>query len=161
MRLRRWPRSTYAVYANPPLGNLDQAVDSRTSSVTVQQSDSLMVSGWAADPTDGAPISNLKIYIDGNLIGTPPLRFARADVASYFNNPAYTNSGYQIFYSSRDAGHRHARRHRDRNRHRRAVNHLRSEYHHRCCRPCRRPLETSNTQWTPRPQARQFIRRMR
>ncbi|MGO9775296.1 MAG: Ig-like domain repeat protein [Terracidiphilus sp.] len=92
--------ATYAVYANPPLGNLDQAVDSRTSSVTVQQSDSLMVSGWAADPTDGAPISNLKIYIDGNLIVTPLQRFTRPDVAAYFNNPAYTNSGYQIFYSA-------------------------------------------------------------
>jgi subtilase family serine protease len=90
--------ATYAVYANPPLGNLDQAVDSRTSSATIQQSDSLMVSGWAADPTDGAPISNLKIYIDGNSICTPPLRFPRADVAAYYNNPAYTNSGYQIFY---------------------------------------------------------------
>jgi subtilase family serine protease len=91
---------TYAVYANPPLGNLDQVVDSRTSSATLQQSDSLMVSGWAADPSDGAPIGNLKVYIDGNSIGTPTLRFARPDVAAYYNNPAYTNSGYQIFYSA-------------------------------------------------------------
>lgn len=92
--------ATYAVYANPPLGNFDQAVDSRTNSATIQQSDSLMVSGWVADPTDGAPISNLKVYIDGNSIGTPTLRFARPDVASYYKNPAYTNSGYQIFYSA-------------------------------------------------------------
>jgi subtilase family serine protease len=90
--------ATYAVYANPPFGNLDQAVDSRTGSATIQLSDSLMVSGWVADPSDGAPISNLKVYIDGNSIGTPPLRFARPDVAAYYKNATYTNSGYQIYY---------------------------------------------------------------
>ena len=90
---------TYAVYANPPLGNLDQAVDSRTSSTTIQQSDSLLVRGWIADPVDGAPLSNVKVYIDGSLIGTPTLGLARADVAAYFNNPSYTNSGFQLVYS--------------------------------------------------------------
>jgi hypothetical protein len=86
--------------AGPPVGDLDVAVDSSTSSTTIPNSDSLLISGWVADPLDGAPMSNVKVYIDGSLIGTPTLGIARPDVASYFNRAAYTNSGYQLIYSA-------------------------------------------------------------
>ena len=82
-----------------PIGTLDKAVDNSTSSTTVQQTDSLLVSGWVADPVDGAPLSNVKVYVDGVLFGTPTLGIARPDVATAYNNTAYTNSGYQLISS--------------------------------------------------------------
>lgn len=82
----------------PPFGNLDQAVDSSTLSTTVGEADSLLVYGWAADKVDGAPLSNVKVYIDGTLAGTPTLGIARSDVAAAFSNTAYTNSGYRLLY---------------------------------------------------------------
>jgi sugar lactone lactonase YvrE len=84
--------------AFPPFGNLEQAVDSVTGSKTVAQTDAILVSGWVADATDGAPLSNVKVYLDGNLAGTPTLGIARADVAAAYNNAAYTKSGYLFFY---------------------------------------------------------------
>jgi hypothetical protein len=81
-----------------PQGNLDMAVDSVTSQTTLKTSGTLFVSGWAADPADGAPLANVKIYIDGASIGTPTLGLSRPDVASYFGKPAYTNSGFTLTY---------------------------------------------------------------
>jgi hypothetical protein len=83
-----------------PIGVLEKAVDNSTSSATVQQSDSLLVSGWVADPVDGSPLSNVKVYVDGNLFGTPTLGISRPDVAAAYNNPAYANSGYQLIASA-------------------------------------------------------------
>jgi hypothetical protein len=91
---------TITITQGPPIGNLDAAADSTTGSTTIPKSDSLVVRGWVADPVDGAPLSNVKVYIDGSLIGTPTLGLARADVAAYFNNPSYTNSGFQLVYSA-------------------------------------------------------------
>jgi hypothetical protein len=91
-----WPIAAAA----PPFGNLDRAADSTTSSTTIPQTDSLLVRGWVADVTDGAPLSNVKVYIDGVLIGTPTLGIARPDVAAAYHNTAYTNSGYQLLYSA-------------------------------------------------------------
>ncbi len=90
---------TSAPPPSPPFGNLESATDSVTGSTTVSTSDSLFVQGWVADATDGAPVSNVKVYLDGNLIGTPTV-VARPDVASAFSNGAYTNSGYQLTYSA-------------------------------------------------------------
>jgi hypothetical protein len=83
-----------------PVGVLEKAVDNTTASTTVQQGDSLLVSGWVADPVDGAPLSNVKVYVDGNVFGTPTLGTSRPDVATAYNNTAYTNSGYQLIAST-------------------------------------------------------------
>jgi subtilase family serine protease len=91
--------ATYTI-AYPPLGNLDSAVDNKTGGTTVSQNDSLIVRGWIADPVDGAPLGNVKVYVDGNLFGTPTLGLSRPDVASYFNKPAYTNSGFSLTASA-------------------------------------------------------------
>ena len=84
----------------PPFGNLEGAVDPSTWSTTVPQSDTLYVAGWVCDQTDGAPLSNVKVYIDGTLAGTPILGIARPDVAAALNNAAYLGSGYQFHYSA-------------------------------------------------------------
>ena len=89
----------FTVAATPPFGHLDTAVDSVTASSTVWQSDSVVLRGWAADLADGAPLSNVKVYIDGNLAGTPTLGIARPDVATA-KGAAYLNSGYQLSYSA-------------------------------------------------------------
>jgi hypothetical protein len=86
-----------AAAAGAPFGQLGLAVDSVTFSTTVGQSDSLMVKGWVADPQDGAPLSNVAVYIDGTSIGTPTLGIARSDVAAVRGN-AYFHSGYQLLY---------------------------------------------------------------
>ena len=88
------------VYA-APVGNLEQAADATTGSSTVPTSDSIFVSGWIADPTDGSPLTNVKVYVDGTLTGTPTLNISRPDVASYYNNPAYANSGFNFTYAVR------------------------------------------------------------
>jgi N-acetylneuraminic acid mutarotase len=89
----------------PPFGSLDSALDSVTKSSTVAQSDSVVVKGWAADVVDGAPLSNVTVYIDGNTVGTPTLGIARADVAAA-KGAAYLDSGYELSYSAAalDAG---------------------------------------------------------
>src|SRR5208282_3033277 len=83
--------------AGSPLGWINEAVDSVTFSTTVGQANSLKVQGWAADPQDGAPLSNVKVYVDGTSIGTPTLGIARPDVTAAYGN-AYLNSGYQLLY---------------------------------------------------------------
>jgi hypothetical protein len=88
-----------AAGAGDPFGGIGEAVDSTTMSGVVAQSDSLLMKGWVADPQDGAPLSNVKVYIDGTLAGTPTMGIARPDVAAEFGT-AYTNSGYQLVYSA-------------------------------------------------------------
>ncbi len=83
-----------------PVGVLEKAVDNSTTSATVKLGDPLLVSGWAADPVDGAPLSNVKVSVDGTVFGTPTLGISRPDVATAYNNPAYTNSGYQLVGST-------------------------------------------------------------
>ena len=75
-------------------------MDATTGSSTVSQAHSLYVEGWVGDPIDGSPMSNVKVYVDGTLFGTPTLNIARADVASYLNKPAYANSGFLLVASA-------------------------------------------------------------
>jgi hypothetical protein len=93
------PTTYTATFTNTyqPVGVLEKAVDNATTpaSATIQMGDSLLVSGWAADPVDGAPLSNVKVYVDGNLFGTPTLGIPRPDVASAYSS-AYLNSGYSL-----------------------------------------------------------------
>ena len=90
--------ATESVSAPPPVGGVGNVVDSVTYSSTVGQSDSVMVKGWVADPTDGSPMSNVTVYIDGNPVGTPTLGLARPDIAAAYNNSAYLKSGFRLLY---------------------------------------------------------------
>jgi len=84
----------------PPFGNLEKAVDARTQSTTVALSDNLLVSGWAVDPQDGAPVSQVQILIDGTPVGTATLGVPRPGIAAEYNNPAYLNSGWTFSYAA-------------------------------------------------------------
>ncbi|HEX4007364.1 MAG TPA: Ig-like domain repeat protein [Acidobacteriaceae bacterium] len=89
---------TFRVTAGPPVGWAPTAVDSTTGNATVGQSDSVLITGWAADPQDGSPMNNVNIYIDGNLAGTPTLGLASSGFATSFNNSAYSNAKIQLLY---------------------------------------------------------------
>jgi len=91
-----------AALADTPFGNLEMTVNAGNASSTkvVMATDNVWISGWVADPVDGAPLKNVAVYIDGVNVGTPTLGVARPDVASYFNNQNYLNSGYSLQYSA-------------------------------------------------------------
>jgi hypothetical protein len=78
----------------PPFGWFGSAVDGLTHSTTVSQSDNLVVTGWAVDPQDGAPVTRVAILIDGHPVGNATLGLHRPDIASTYNNPLYLNSGW-------------------------------------------------------------------
>ena len=75
--------SVAATSTGPPFGFLELAVDSSTKSTNVRQAGSLMVAGWAADPQDGAPVSRVRILIDGTAVGDAALGLSRPDVSYY------------------------------------------------------------------------------
>jgi hypothetical protein len=84
--------------AGSPFGAIGFVGDSVTHSTTVGQSDSVKIEGWVADQTDGAPLSNVTVYIDGISVGTPTLGITRKDVATAYRNTAYTHSGFELLY---------------------------------------------------------------
>jgi len=93
---------TVATITAPPFGYLDTVADSVTGSTTVGQLDSVVVKGWAADQVDGAPLSNVNVYVDGNpvaLAGPPILGGARPGVAAAYG-AAYLNSEFQLTFSA-------------------------------------------------------------
>ena len=87
--------ATVKVYSAPQ-GNLDLAVDNVTATSTVSQADLVYIAGWTADAVDGSPMSNVTVYIDGVSQGTPTLNVTRNDVASYYNNAGFTQSGFYM-----------------------------------------------------------------
>ncbi|MGC2635776.1 MAG: hypothetical protein WA294_01255 [Acidobacteriaceae bacterium] len=80
----------------PPFGAMGPAIDATTRSTTVATGDNLLVTGWAADPHDGAPVSSVSILIDGATVGTATLGIARPDVVAAQKNAAYLNSGWSF-----------------------------------------------------------------
>jgi hypothetical protein len=86
--------------AGAPFGSVDSALDATTHSITVAHGDKLQVKGWAVDPQDGAPVSQVQILIDGAPVGTATLGQPRPDVAAALNNPAYLNSGWTFNYAA-------------------------------------------------------------
>jgi phospholipase C len=83
-----------------PIGYLDRAVGSATQTSLVYQSDTLSVSGWAADYNDNAPARGVQILIDGVVSGSATLGESRPDVAAGYNNPAWTKSGWSFSMSA-------------------------------------------------------------
>ncbi len=91
---------SFTVVAAPPLGVTGSAIDAVTKTSTVTRGDNLLVTGWAADYQDGAPVKQVQVLIDGTAVGNAVLGIARPDVATAYKNPAWTNSGWSFTYSS-------------------------------------------------------------
>ena len=85
----------------PPFGIVQEAYDSRTSSTTVAQSDSLLVTGFAIDPQVGAPVSKVQVLIDGNLAGNATLGISRPLTAALYPQvPNDVDCGWQFTMSA-------------------------------------------------------------
>ena len=81
----------------PPFGSLDYALNAVNNTSTVPQSGSLVAGGWAADKEDGAPVAQVNLLIDGTPVGSAQsMGLSRPDVATAFNDPRYTNSGWSF-----------------------------------------------------------------
>ena len=79
-------------------GALEKAVNSEDQSGSIDSWDNLIVSGWIADPTDGSPMSDVKVLIDGVSVGAPALGIARPDIAASYGDPAFARSGFSLTY---------------------------------------------------------------
>lgn len=88
---------SFTVVAAPPFGNLEEAVDSTTGSTSVLPADTVLIAGWVADLTDGAPVSSVSVAIDGNTVGAATLGYARPDVAAAHGS-RFLDSGYYLLY---------------------------------------------------------------
>ncbi len=85
---------TFTVIASVPTGVLEKAIDATTLATNLSQQDNLLVSGWAADPLQGAPVTRVQVLIDGVSKGNAILGGSRPDIATAQNNAAWTNSGW-------------------------------------------------------------------
>jgi hypothetical protein len=79
---------------SPPFGTVDKAVSATTGSASVATNESVLVTGWAADPTLGAPVSRVAVLVDGSSAGSATLGVGRPDVAAGQHNSADTDSGW-------------------------------------------------------------------
>jgi phospholipase C len=66
-----------------------------TNTNTVPQNTNVLVSGWAADKVDGAPVAQVVVYIDNVSYGNATLGYSRPDIATAYNDTRYTNSGWK------------------------------------------------------------------
>ncbi len=82
----------------PPFGVMTAPADAVTGSNTVTQGDGVLVTGWAADVHDGAPVHQVSILIDGTAVGNATLGIARPGIATEYGS-AYLNSGWTYTYS--------------------------------------------------------------
>ena len=81
-----------------PFGAANRPLDAVTNSATVTQGDSVLVTGWAADVHDGAPVHQVSILIDGTAAGNATLGIARPATAAKYGS-AYLDSGWTYTYS--------------------------------------------------------------
>lgn len=83
--------------------HVDSTLDSVASAAnpnsdTVSLGGSIQADGWGAqiDHNPGSPVSRVEIEIDGQYLGTATLNVSRPDVASAYNRPDLTNSGWSF-----------------------------------------------------------------
>lgn len=98
----------YKEFSKPPLNNdIRIAVDSPSSEEIL--SGNVKISGWALNKsyTEETGIKRIEIYLegldsDGKLIGEANYGVSRPDVAEYFENEYYTNSGYELIFNTKE-----------------------------------------------------------
>jgi RHS repeat-associated protein len=78
----------------PPFGNVDLAVNAQSGGSSVPVGGFVKVEGWAASTQDGAPVAQVVVLLDGKPLGSATLGGSRPDVASYYNQSSFTNSGF-------------------------------------------------------------------
>src|SRR5947208_624739 len=78
-----------------PIGWVDNASNPAGSS-TVRPHDKVIAIGWAGDWEDGSTPTRVTISVDGKVAGTTTASTPRPDVAAYFANPAFANTGWSV-----------------------------------------------------------------
>jgi hypothetical protein len=56
----------------------------------------LYTAGWATDAEDGVSIKRVMVYVDNKLAGPAKLGYERPDVGTFFKNPNWIKSGWEI-----------------------------------------------------------------
>jgi hypothetical protein len=100
----------------PPFGYIGDAADSVTGSTPVFLADSVLISGWVADQVDGAPVSIVKVYIDGTLARYTYPEDCRSGCSSGLRQRHLHQLRLQVALSGDIALCRYACRHRRRDR---------------------------------------------
>lgn len=67
---------------------------------SVNQGDTVTVTGWAADSLAGVSGLVANVYVDGGFKAQVPMGGARPDVANYFGRADFTNCGYSASFST-------------------------------------------------------------
>ena len=70
-----------------PQGHID--------SIQISEDVKIHITGWAVDKELGAPVKEICIYAEDELLGKATLRRPRPDVENHFRKPAYLNSGWE------------------------------------------------------------------
>lgn len=78
---------------NPPVGYLD-GVDGE-----IKTGGSIMVSGWAADNEDGAPVKKVEVLLDSKVVAQATLGKERGDVATTTGHLAWQRAGWDAVVS--------------------------------------------------------------
>ena len=79
----------------PEIGFIDVAGDT-AGAETVSTAGILLVYGWAADTSKGAPVDRVMVYVDGASAGAAMLGSPRQDVAKLYGRSDYSNSGWSF-----------------------------------------------------------------
>src|SRR6202171_1423347 len=79
----------------PPIGWVDSVTSAAGSSI-VHPTDNVVARGWAADWEDGTTPTHVTVSVDGKVAGTVTASNPRPDVAAYFANPAFANTGWSL-----------------------------------------------------------------
>ncbi|HYE24948.1 MAG TPA: CARDB domain-containing protein [Clostridia bacterium] len=77
--------SIAAFSQSAPFGYLESAADSR-GNTAIPNGATLIVSGWAVDNQDAAPVAGVQILIDGKLVGNATLGSDRPDIAAAYGD---------------------------------------------------------------------------
>ena len=88
------------IQSTPPTGAVD-SITSGDGTLTVMQNEDIFVTGWAADPTLGAPVAGVTVYFNDILhpVGSATLGVARPDIVQSTHNDAYLNSGFKYKFN--------------------------------------------------------------
>jgi hypothetical protein len=87
--------SAAAAAQTSPFGLIERSLNAYDGSVAFATNDRIYIKGWAVDPVQGTP-SRVSVMIDGIAIGDATLGVSRPDVATFYKNASYANSGWYL-----------------------------------------------------------------
>jgi RHS repeat-associated protein len=87
---------TVASTSDDLYGVVGTSVNASDSTDIIPLGGTLSVQGWAVEISQnpGAPLSRIEIDLDGQSLGVATLGISRSDVATHYNRPDLTNSGF-------------------------------------------------------------------